>query len=164
MYDKHETKIVGFVDIGDVGNQLSQLECSYRSESATSCPSIATHMLVLMVRGIFFHMEYPYAHFRTHRLTASSLFSIIWEGIERLEELGFKVIAITGDGASTNRKFFKMHSNSGGSPCYKTPNPYSSEERSIYFFSDTPHLLKTTRNCWSHSGGKRKLWVCLQVV
>ena len=164
VYDKHETKIIGFVDIGDIGNQLSQLECSYRNESAKSCPSIATHMLVLMVRGIFFHMEYPYAHFPTHRLTASSLFSIMWEGIERLEELGFKVIAITGDGTSTNRKFFKMHSNSGDSPCYKTTNLYSSEKRSIYFFSDTPHLLKTTRNCWSHSGGKRKLWVCLQVL
>ena len=118
VYDKHETKIIRFVDIGDVGNQLSPLECcSYRSESATSRPSIATHMLVLMVKGIFFHMEYPYACFLTHRLTASSLFSIMWEGIEHLEELGFKVIAIMGDGASTNRKFFKMHSNFGGSPC-----------------------------------------------
>ena len=95
MYDKHETKITGFVDIGDVGNQLSQIASSYMSESATPRPSIATHMLVLMVRGIFFHMEYPYAHFPTHRLTASSLFSIMWEGIERLEEVGFKVIAIT---------------------------------------------------------------------
>lgn len=160
VYDKHETKIIGFVDIGDVSNQLSQLECSYTSESATSHPSIATHMLVVMVRGIFFHMEYPYAHFPTHRLTSSSLFSILWEGIERLEELGFKVLAITGDGASTNRK---THSNGSEGPCYKTPNPYTSEERSIYFFSDAPHLLKTTRNCWSHSGWKCKLWVCLHV-
>ena len=163
VYDKHETKIIGFVDIGDVSNQLYQLECSYTNESATSHPSIATHMLVLMVRGIFFHIEYPYAHFPTHCLTSSSLFLITLEGIECLEELGFKVLAITGDGASTNCKFFKTHSNSSEGPCYKTPNPYTSEERSIYFFSDAPHLLKTTRNCWSHSGGKRKLWVCLQV-
>ena len=25
VYDKHETKIIGFVDIGDTNNQLSQL-------------------------------------------------------------------------------------------------------------------------------------------
>lgn len=58
--------------------------------------------------GIFSRIEYPYAHFPTHRLTALSLFSTMWEGIEHLEEMGFKVLAITGDGTSTNRKFFPM--------------------------------------------------------
>ena len=159
VYDKHGTKIIGFVDIGDVSNRLSELEKSYSSETMESHPTIATHMLVLMVRGIYFCLEYPYAHFPTHRLRAASLFSIMWEGIEHLETLGFKVLAITGDGASMNRKFFKMHSDGHGGPCYKMPNPYSSEERSIFFFSDVPHLLKTTRNCWSHSGPKCKLWV-----
>ena len=33
---------------------------------------------------------------------------------------------------------------------YKTPNPYSEEERWIYFISDVPHLIKTTRNCWAN--------------
>ena len=35
---------------------------------------------------------------------------------------------------------------------YKTPNIYSEEERCIGFFSDPPHLIKTTRNCLSNSG------------
>ena len=86
-------------------------------------------MLVLMVRGIFFKMEYPYAHFPTKRLTATSLSSIMWQGIERLEFLGFKVLAVTGDGASTNRKFFRMNSNPTDSSCHKTVNPYSSSGR-----------------------------------
>ena len=134
VYDEHGTKIIGFMDIGDVNNQLSQLEKSCLSETGVSHPTIATHMLVLMVRGKFFRLEYPYAHFPTHRLTAASLFSIMWEGIERLEALGFKVIAITGDGASTNRRFLKMHSNGSVGPSYKTANPFSSDGRSIFFF------------------------------
>ena len=40
---------------------------------------------------------------------------------------------------------------------YKTLNPYSEEERWIYFVSDVPHLIKTTRNCWANE--KRHLWV-----
>ena len=36
-------------------------------------------------------------------------------------------------------------------PSYKTINPFSPEKRPIFFISDVPHLLKTTRNCWSHS-------------
>ena len=82
-----------FVDIGDVNNPLTHLE-----NSKCSHPTTATHMLVLMVRDIFFQMEYPYAHFSTHRLTADSLFLILWEGIEHLETQGFKVLVFTGDG------------------------------------------------------------------
>ena len=42
---------------------------------------------------------------------------------------------------------------------YKTPNPYSEEERWIYFVSDVRHLIKTTRNCWANKN--RHLWVSL---
>ena len=35
---------------------------------------------------------------------------------------------------------------------YKTKNPYAKDERWIYFIADPPHLIKTVRNCWSHSG------------
>ena len=102
VYDKHSAHIIGFVNIGDVGNQLSQLEERCGTDVHLQHQPIATHMLVLMVRGIFFKLEYPYAHFPTKRLTAASLSSIMWQGIERLEFLGFKVLAVTGDGASTN--------------------------------------------------------------
>ena len=45
---------------------------------------------------------------------------------------------------------------------YKVINLYADEKRYIYFISDVPHLLKTTRNCFSNSFGHsftRKLWV-----
>ena len=85
----------------------------------------------------------------------------MWEAIERIERLGLKVVALTADGSSSNRKFFRMHSDS--KLCYRTKNIYAADERFIYFFADVPHLMKTTRNCWSHSSerGTRNLWVSI---
>ena len=75
----------------------------------------------------------------------------MWEGIASAESAGLKVIAITADGASPNRKFFRMHKSSKGRFVYKTKNIYALDDRDIFFFSDPPHLIKTTRNCLSHS-------------
>lgn len=90
--------------------------------------------------------------------------TLAWEAIRHLEFCGFKVIAVTCDGASTNRKFIRAHPSldKDNKLSYKAKNPYSKEPRWVYFVSDVPHLMKTTRNCWSHSfahGRKRKLWV-----
>ena len=66
-------------------------------------------MLVFMVRGLFLKLEYLYAQFPCASLSGEQLFAMVWGCIERLELCGFKVIALTADGASCNRKFFKMH-------------------------------------------------------
>ena len=68
-----------------------------------------------------------------------------------MESTGLKVIAITCDGASPNRKFFRMHKSSKDHFVYKTKNVYAPDSRDVYFFSDPPHLIKTARNCLSHS-------------
>ena len=48
---------------------------------------------------------------------------------------------------------------------YKTLNPFAVEEnRYLYFISDVPHLMKTARNCLSHSfgyGRTRQMWVSI---
>ena len=133
-------------------------------QSPTSnTPPLATHLLTVMVRGLFTSCRFPYAHFPTTSLTSDQLLPIVWNAVERLERIGVKVVAITADGANPNRKMFRLHSPSGTEICYKTLNPYTSENRSIYFFTDVPHLIKTTRNCWSHSSSKgtRSLWVSI---
>ena len=53
VYDKHETNVVGFVDVGDFNNQITELEKECSSDDFGPRESIATHLLVLMVRGIF---------------------------------------------------------------------------------------------------------------
>ena len=163
VYDKNESKIIGFVNLGEVNDQLSKFDGEASNDTKQSNGEIATHILTIMVRGIFFRLRFPYAHFPTTGITGDFIFLIVWEAIERLERLGFKVLVITADGASANRKFFRMHHDGGkDSICYKTKNPYAKEERNVYFVSDVPHLKKTVRNCWSHSyghGHTRKLWV-----
>ena len=162
VYDKNSAEIIGFVNLGEINNQLIQLE---RSETG-SHPSLATNMLVFMVRGLFLKLEYPYAQFPCASLSADQLFPIVWGCIERLEMCGFKVIALTADGASCNRKFFNMHKTDDTaeeeteapdrtldefSVIYKTINVYSPEQRPLFFISDVPHLIKNVRNSWSNS-------------
>ena len=38
---------------------------------------------------------------------------------------------------------------------YETINLFSKKKRFIYFISDVPHLIKTTRNCLSSFGSNR---------
>ena len=57
-------------------------------------------------------------------------------------------MACTFDGASVNRSLASLHA-SKGDIVYKVPNIYAKDKRSLYFFTDPPHLMKTVRNCWA---------------
>ena len=146
VYNKHSGNIIGFTDLGDVNNEVMRLQ------QDTEHPPVASHVLVLMVRGIFFKLQFPYAHFGTEGVTADALYPIVWEAIRLLEIDGLKVICVTADGDSANRKFFRMHKTPDLLVPYKTKNPYATDGRWLYFIADPPHLIKTVRNCWSHSG------------
>ena len=79
-----------------------------------------------------------------------------WEAAAILElTCHLPVIAAVSDGASSNRKFYRMHDLLDGKRSVdivnRTVNLYA-PDRFIWFFSDTPHLMKTTRNCVYHSG------------
>jgi hypothetical protein len=79
-----------------------------------------------------------------------------------LEKEGIRVLVLIADGASSNRKFFKMEGSSNEMP-YKVVNRASPdlEERFILFMSDPSHWIKTSRNCVSNSGAhinSRHLW------
>ena len=90
VYDKWEAKVIGFVDIGDINNHLSKLEQDCSTEAPTL--PVATHMLVLMIKAILTSLEFPYTHFPTSNLTGEQPCLILWEAIERLEHLDFKVL------------------------------------------------------------------------
>lgn len=165
IYDKHDCRIIGFVDLGGVNSSLESFERSLSQNSESVTPSsVAKQMLVFMVRGLFIKLCFPYAQYPTRGITADSLFPVAWEVIRHLESVGFKVVSLTGDKASPNQKFFRLHGKASGESnvTYKVPNPYTKEDRPIFFISDVPHLIKTVRNCWSNSFGhsqKRALWV-----
>ncbi len=64
VFDKTGQQLHGFVNMGDVNNDLQSLE-SVVNDDTTPSGSIATHVLTLMVRGIFIKLEFPYANFPT---------------------------------------------------------------------------------------------------
>lgn len=122
---------------------------------------------MFMVRGLFSNLTFPYVQFPCTSLSGEQIYPLVWDCIGHLEVLGFKVLTLTADGASCNRKFMRMHFNGkekdkSDNILYKVDNIYAKDNRKIFFFSDIPHLLKTTRNCWANSFAhtqSRKLWV-----
>ena len=154
VYDKHTGSMVGFIHSNDVEKELEELsETSPSTKSSCSNKMLATNMLTFMVRSICSKFELAFGHFPTRSANAEMLYDLVWEAVQILEGIGLKVIAITCDGASSNRKFFKMHAHGAHDKItYKTRNIYASDQRWIYFFSDVPHLLKTVRNSWLASG------------
>ena len=144
--------MVGFTDLGAVNNHLKKYEEVVSGDSDGSVMEVAHSMLVLMVRGLFSKLQFPYVQFPCTSLSGDQMFEPFWEAVERLERCGFRVMGLVCDGLAANRRLFSMH---GGS--HKTANPFTHEDRYIYFFSDPPHLLKTVRNAWCNP--KRLLWV-----
>ena len=158
VYDKHQGSLIGFVNLGEINNQLLEFEAAISQESQRA--PLASTMLVMMARGLFYKLNYPYAQFGCANLSGDQLFDPVWQAILRLERLGFCVLALTCDGASPNRRLWKLHRRTN-EVIYKVPNPYAIDHQ-LYFISDPPHLLKTIRNSWYNS--KRKLWVSNKFV
>ena len=153
-FDKHTGNLVGYSDLGEVNNLLSEYEDHFDKTGATPRP-LSKCMLVFMIRGLFTSMKFPYVQFPAVSTKGADIFPLVREAIRRLTMLGLTVVTVTCDGASDNRKMFSMH-NSDSALSYKTVNVYTSERREIFFISDPPHLIKTIRNCFARG----KLWVC----
>ena len=62
MFKKNSCQLIGFTDLGEVNNQLDKIDQLCQSEG-TPHPTIATHVSLFMVRGMFSNLEFPYAHF-----------------------------------------------------------------------------------------------------
>lgn len=147
VFDKVTGELIGYVDLGDPDINFATLD---------KADAVATHALVFLVRGVCTDLKFSLAYFATNGITAAQLMPLFWEAVCILElTCNLWVVAATSDGASPNRSFYRMHTaldgNAGKEVCYRTINLYA-PHRFIYFFSDAPHLLKTTRNCLYHSG------------
>jgi len=149
IYSKHKGSLTGFANLGDINEQMLHFERSLDSDSEETHPrdNVAKTMMVFMVKGLFSPLAFPYVFFPCAKVSGDLLHKPLWDCIFRLERCGFKVLFVTADGASTNRFLFKMHDRSE-SLLYKVKNKYASDARDVFYFSDLPHLIKTTRNCW----------------
>ena len=83
-------------------------------------------MFVIMVRGLFIRLNFPYVQFPCVSMSGDQLFDLVWEAVYHLERIELNVLAIAADRASTNRLFFKLH-NPNATPdeiTYRVFNPY----------------------------------------
>ena len=156
VMDKVTGELIGFTDLGDPNVNFAVLE---------KADEIASLVLLFLVRGMCTELKFALAHFSTREVTAAQIMPIFWEAVCILEtNCNLWVIGATSDGASQNRKFYRLHKLlDGGSDkdvCYRTINLFA-PHRFLYFFADAPHLIKTTRNCLLHSGSStctRYMW------
>ena len=63
------------------------------------------------------------------------------------------------DGNSVNRWLIKLHS-AGSEMGHKVPNPFTSEDRQLLFFSDPPHQMKDSQELLDHSASGHSGYVC----
>ena len=102
-------------------------ERSLSSGPAEQQQTLAKTMLVVMVRGLFSGLQFPYAQFPCGSLRGDQLYPIVWAAVGRLERYGFRVMGITCDGLAANRQLFRLHAPKGDNFTHKALNPYSKE-------------------------------------
>ena len=142
VWDKHTGELIGFDDLGDTTINYATL---------SNVQELATYVLVFLIKSIVNPISYSFATFGTTGATSFHIFPLFWEAVNYMERINLKIISITCDGTSPNRKVFRMHQplegDSDKDVVYRTMNIYSKniDTRFIYFFADVPHLVKTTR-------------------
>ena len=154
VWDKHTGYLIGYVDFGDAELNYATLQKS---------TDIATDVLVFLLRSVVNPFKFSLADFATTGATSSQMFPLLLKVISICELNSLKVLAVTCDCASPNRKLFRMNflmtkeddMNPDTDVTYRTVNLFSSNKRFIYFISDVPHLMKTARNCLYNSGKGR---------
>ncbi len=155
VFSKSQNELVGFTDLGDINQDIVMLENNLVNNTTNT---LATTVFVIMIRGLTIKFNFPYASFPAHHPKGEEIASLMLEATFRLERLGLKVIAHTLDGCSINRKYFKLMTTETGPLPYKMANPFTTDKRYIYFFSDPPHLIKTTRNCFHNPRRQLEVW------
>ena len=158
VYKKSTGKIVGFVEMGDINEEISQFQTKFEDSECQGEESIGKkvtkYVNVFTVRGILSKLCYPTGYHASTGFTGDQLFQLVWEATRILQTIGFKVRVWVCDGATPNRKCFKINATDDDNNYYNTVNQFA-PERQIYFISDVPHLLKTTRNNLENSHGNK---------
>ena len=151
VFDKSTGDLVGFVDLGDVELNFSTFE---------NTQTLASYVMIFLVRALIKNFKFSLAYFGTTGMTATQIMLIFWDAVSLLEmRCNLPVICAVCDGASSNRKFFKMNKfldDAVTEVVHRSVNLFAKDYRFIYFFSDAPHLMKTARNCLQHSGESSK--------
>ena len=82
VFDKHSCELIGFVNCGYINGHLDNFEhqCNSEENLSQTC-SVASHMVLFTVRGLFTSLEFPYAQFPTNNASGDVLYPIVWEAV-----------------------------------------------------------------------------------
>ena len=95
VFDKVTGEFTSFTDLGNPEVNYCSLE---------EVDLLASHALVLLVRGIFTNLKFNLAYFATHNLTCAQIMSLFWQAVCILElTCKLWVIATRSDGALPTR-------------------------------------------------------------
>ena len=76
----HIGELIGFTHIGEINDHLL-LEKQINDEQSANNQTLATLVLVLMVRGLFTDLAFPYASFPTSSLSGDQIVPIFYEAV-----------------------------------------------------------------------------------
>ena len=99
--------------MGDISEELN--EFNHIINGVNRKKKLAPHVLCVMARGWFKHINYPLGYFSSCGFDSARLFLVLWKVTVILEMTGFKVVTIVSDGALPNRRFYELHQLADGS-------------------------------------------------
>ena len=103
VFSKASGRLVGFVDLGSVNEEIEHLATSLEDDKTLPVYELAKQMLVMMVRTVSKpSFSFPVLQYPTNGLKGEKLFPIIWESIEALELNGLRVLSVTSDRAGSS--------------------------------------------------------------
>ena len=107
VYSKSSGTIIAFTELGDINEELNEFDRAING--ANQEKKLASHVLRVMARGSFKHINYPLGYFSLCGSDSTQFFAVLWHATGILEMAGFKVDAMVSDGASPNRRFYWLH-------------------------------------------------------
>ena len=97
VLDKNTGDLIGFVDLGSELNYFTLQQ-------------FASQVLVFLVRSLVSPLKFSLANFATNNAISVQFFPLFWKAVGILaENCKLKVVGITCDGASPNRRMFQLH-------------------------------------------------------
>ncbi|KAK3922593.1 Transposable element P transposase [Frankliniella fusca] len=165
VFQKSSGQMIGYTSLDTIESEMKILENLIdATEPLESENTIASKVLVYMIKGVSNGIKEVVATYAVSNLSANQLKDWTWHVIGDLEIHGVAVVAVICDGSAVNRAFIKKHkpaTQHQSGIIFDTWNR-ASRGRKLYFISDVPHLLKTARNCllnsrWDNRKSRRKM-------
>ena len=125
VFNAKKDRVEGFEDFGFLG----------RSKY------ISNHACVFMARGLFSKWKQPFGFFFTSgTIRANILKELLFQGIDKLKEIGLNVKACVCDQGSNNTSLMRSLGVTVQSPYFQF------DDQPVFVIYDPPHLLKNIRN------------------